>query len=156
MKRTYIISACLLFLLLSQITCGKSGASGVNPKLPSSRLNPYRGAVKDILPEQVGDYKLIQVSPLNQIDAELTNPSDGAGAIYNSSNNHTVQHLLASFHSAAEANKELDAALKRYNDAHMNVRVEDVKDTSGQTVGRRIIFNDPTTEAMNWINGSLY
>jgi len=38
----------------------------------------------------------------------------------------------------------------------MNVRVEEVKDTSGQTVGRRIIVNDPTTEAMNWTNGSLY
>ncbi len=156
MKRTHIISASLLFLLLCQITCRKSGIFGVNPKLPSSQLNPYRGAVKDILPDQVGDYKLVQVSPLNQIDADLTNPSDGAGAIYNSSNNHTVQHLLASFHSAAEANKELDADLKRYNDAHMNVRVEDVKDTSGQSVGRRIIVNDRTTEAMNWTNGSLY
>ena len=123
---------------------------------PSSKLNPYRGPIKDILPQQVGDYKLVQVSPLSQIDADLTNPTDGAGAIYNSSNNHTVQHLLANFASAADANRELDAALKRYNEAHMNVRVEDIKDPSGQTVGRRIIVKDPTTEAMNWTNGSLY
>jgi len=98
MKRLHIIPACLLILLLSQATCRKLGAFGLNPKLPSNQLNPYRGAVKDILPPQVGDYKLVQVSPLNQIDADLTNPSDGAGAIYNSSNNHTVQHLLANFH----------------------------------------------------------
>jgi hypothetical protein len=156
MKRTHIISAFLLSLLLCQITCRQSGAFGVNPKIPSSQLNPYRGPVKDILPQQVGDYKLVKVSALNEIDADLKNPADGAGAIYNSSTNHTVQHLLASFHSAAEANQELDAALKRYNDAHMNVRVEDVKDTSGQTVGRRVIVNDPRTEAMNWTNGSLY
>ena len=145
-----------MILLLGQITCRKSGLFGFHAKLPSSQLNPYRGAVKDILPDQVGDYKLVQVSPLSEIDADLTNPADGAGAIYNSSNNHTVQHLLANFHSVAEANKELDAALKRYNDAHMNVRVEDVKDASGQTVGRRVIVNDPKTEAMNWTNGSLY
>lgn len=156
MKPTHVIPACLLFLLLTQVTCKKAGFLGFNAKIPSSQLNPYRGAVKDILPQQVGDYKLIQVSPLNEIDAELTNASDGAGAIYNSSNNHTVQHLLANFHSAAEANKELDAALKRYKDGHMNVRVEDVKDANGQTVGRRIVVNDPKTEAMNWTNGSLY
>ena len=84
------------------------------------------------------------------------NPSDGVGAIYNSSNNHTVQHLLASFPSAAEANKELDGALKRYQDAHMNVRIEEVKDANGQTMGRRVVVNDAKTEAMNWTNGSLY
>jgi hypothetical protein len=156
MKQIHIIPACLVILLLSQLTCRKLGVLGFNPKLPSSQLSPYRGPVKDILPQQVGDFKLVQASPLNQIDQELVNPSDGVGAIYNSSNNHTVQHLLANFRSAAEANKELDAALKRYQDAHMTVRVDEVKDPNGQTVGRRIIVNDPTTEAMNWTNGSLY
>ena len=156
MKRIHIIPACLVILLLSQITCRNLGVLGKNTKLPNSRLNPYRGAVKDILPEQAGDYTLVSTSGLKEIEQELTNPSDGVGAIYNSSKNHTVQHLLASFASAAEANKELDKALKRYQDAKMNLRIEEVKDTSGQTVGRRIIVNDRDTEAMNWTNGSLY
>lgn len=141
-----------VLLLLSLPSC-----QGGKPKrYPSSQLNPYRGAIKDILPKQAGDYALVQVSPLKEIEAELKNPTDGAGAIYNSSNNHTVQHLLASFASAAEANQELDAALKRYQEAHMNVQVQAVKDASGQDVGRRLIVNDGKTEAMNWTNGSLY
>ena len=148
-----VVAVSLLNLLL--LPACHSGNTRLAP-YPSSKLNPYRGAVKDILPQQVGDYKLVQVSPLSQIDAELTNPTDGAGAIYSSSNNHTVQHLVANFASAAEANKELDAALGRYNDAHMKVRLEDLVDASGKTIGRRIIVNDPSTEAMNWTNGSLY
>ena len=129
---------------------------GLNPKLPSSRLNPYKGSVREILPHQVGDYKLVQVSSLNEIEQELVSPSDGVGAIYNSSNNHTVQHLLVSFPSAVEANKELDAALKRYHDADMDVQVVEVKNEGGQAVGRRLTINDGKTEAMNWTNGSLY
>jgi len=125
-------------------------------KLSSSELNPYRGAVKDILPQSAGDYSLVHTSSLQEIEHDLVNPTDGVGAIYNSSNNHTVQHLLANFRSAAEANRELDAALKRYQDSHVNVRVEDVKDSIGQTVGKKLTVNDGKTEALNWTNGSLY
>ena len=143
-----------IFIILSLILClyGCKSAG----KLSSSQLNPYRGAVKDILPKQVGDYSLVQTSSLKEIETDLVNPADGVGAIYNSSNNHTVQHLLASFHSAAEANRELDAALKRYQVAHVNVRVEDLKDQSGQVVGKKLIVNDGKAEALNWTNGSLY
>ena len=139
----------LTFVLFCQ-SCKQAG------KIPRAQLNPYRGAVKDILPQKVGDYLLVQSSPLKEIEQELVGPTDGVGAIYNSSNNHTVQHLLASFPSVAEANKELDGALKRYQDAHMNVRVEEVKDKDGQTVGKKLIVNDSKTEALNWTNGSLY
>jgi hypothetical protein len=145
-----------LFIALLLLTFLTACHGGKLKPYPSSQLNPYRGAIKDILPKQVGDYALVQVSPLKEIEAELKNPTDGVGAIYNSSNNHTVQHLLASFASAAEANQELDAALKRYQEAHMKVQVQAVKDTSGQDVGRRLIVNDGKTEAMNWTNGSLY
>jgi len=145
--RTLLVALTLVLFCLS---CKQAG------KLPSAQLNPYRGAVKDILPQRSGDYSLVQSSPLKEIEQDLVGPSDGVGAIYNSSNNHTVQHLLASFPSAAEANKELDAALKRYQDAKMNVRVEEVKDKDGQTVGKKLIVNDGKTEALNWTNGSLY
>ncbi len=139
-----------LTLVLFCQSCKQAG------KLPTAQLNPYRGAVKDILPQKAGDYSLVQASPLNEIEQELVGPTDGVGAIYNSSNNHTVQHLLASFRSAAEANKELDDALKRYQEAHMNVQVQEIKDANGQTVGRKLIVNDGKTEALNWTDGSLY
>ena len=143
----------LLIALTLVLFCQNCKQAG---KIPSAQLNPYRGAVKEILPQRVGDYSLVQSSPLNEIEQELVGPSDGVGAIYNTSNNHTVQHLLASFSSAAGANKELDDALKRYQDAHMNVQIEDVKDKDGQKVGRRLIVKDGKTEALNWTNGSLY
>ncbi len=143
----------LVFTLTLILFCQGCKQAG---RLPSAQLNPYRGAVRNILPEKSGDYSLVQAQPLNQIEQELVGPTDGVGAIYNSSNNHTVQHLLATFPTAAEANKELNDALKRYQDAHMNVKVEDVKDEAGQTVGRKLIVNDGKTEALNWTNGSLY
>lgn len=145
--RSLLIALTLVILCLS---CKQAG------KLPSAQLNPYRGAVKDILPQRVGDFALVQASPLKEIEQELVGPTDGVGAIYNSSNNHTVQHLLTSFRTAAEANKELDDALKRYQDAHMNVQVQEVKDSNGQTVGKKLVVNDGKTEALNWTNGSLY
>jgi hypothetical protein len=153
--KTAAVIGLSLAILLCQFTCRKKSTGKLAP-YPSSRLNPYQGKVKDILPEQVGDYKLVNTQGLGEIEQELVNPADGVGAIYNSSNNHTVQHMLVSFHSAVEANKELDNALKRYQDAHMKLRIEDVKDSSGQINGRRVIVNNQDDEAMNWTNGSLY
>jgi hypothetical protein len=152
MKRSFSLLACLLLLIPLQFACRR----GLNNKLPGSKLNPYEGAVKDLLPQQVGDFMLVETSSLNELEQELRNPRDGVGAIYNSSKNHTVQHLLVAFKTAAEANQELDAALRRYQKAQVNVRVEDVKDAANQTVGRRLIVNDRSTEAFNWTNGSLY
>jgi len=143
----------LLIALTLVLFCQSCKQAG---KLPSAQLNPYRGAVKDILPQKAGDYSLVQASPLSEIEQELVGPTDGVGAIYNSSNNHTVQHLLATFRTAAEANKELDDALKRYQDAHMNVQLQELKDANGQTIGRKLIVNDGKTEALNWTDGSLY
>ena len=153
MERSLVIIACALLLLTVDISCRHSGATG---RLSANQLNPYKGAVKDILPQRTGDFTLLQSSPLNEIEQELVGPRDGVGAIYNTSNNHTVQHLLVAFNSAAEANNELNSAEKRYAEAHMKLRSEDVKDPQGQTVGRRLIVNDGKTEAMNWTNGSLY
>jgi hypothetical protein len=99
---------------------------------------------------------LVQASSLDQIEEEIANPREGVGAIYNSSKNHTVQHLLVAFNSAAEATNELDSAEKRYAAARMKFRSEEVKDPQGQTVGRRLVVNDGKTEAMNWTDGSLY
>lgn len=152
MERSLLIIACVLMLITVDISCRKSGAG----RLSANQVNPYHGALKDILPQQSGDFMLVQSSPLNQIEEELVNPRDGVGAIYSSSKNHTVQHLLVTYNSAAEANKELDSAEKRYADAHIKFRAEDVKDPQGQTVGRRLLVNDGKTEAMNWTDGSLY
>lgn len=151
MERSLVIIACALLLLTIDISCRHSGA-----RLSANQVNPYKGAVKDILPKQTGDFMLLQSSPLNEIEQELVGPRDGVGAIYNSSNNHTVQHLLVAYNSAAEANNELNAAEKRYDEAHMKLRSEDVKDPQGQIVGRRLIVIDGKTEAMNWTDGSLY
>jgi len=153
MERSLVIIACALLLLTVDISCRHSSATG---RLSAKQVNPYQGAVKDILPQETGDFTLVQATPLNQIEQEMVTPKDGVGAIYNSSNNHTVQHLLVAFNSAAEAKKELDSAEKRYAEAHMKFRSEDVKDPQGQTVGRRLVVNDGNTEAMNWTNGSLY
>jgi hypothetical protein len=140
-------------LITVSISCHQFGAAA---RLSAKQVNPYQGAVKDILPQRVGDFMLVQSSSLNEIDEESMNARDGVGAIYNSSNNHTVQHLLVTYNSASEANKELDSAEKRYADAHIKFRTEEVKDLQGQTVGRRLVINDGRTEAMNWTNGSLY
>jgi hypothetical protein len=153
MERSLVIIACALLLLTCDISCRHSGATG---RLSANQVNPYKGNVKDILPQETGDFTLLQSSPLKEIEQDLVGPRDGLGAIYNSSNNHTVQHLLVAFNSAAEARKELDAAEKRYLEAHMKLRSEDVKDPQGQIVGRRLIVDDGKTEAMNWTNGSLY
>ncbi len=153
MERSLIIIALALMLLTIDVSCRKTPATG---RLSANQVNPYHGAVRDILPHQAGDFTLVKAQPLNQIEQELVSPRDGVGAIYNSSKNHTVQHLLVAFNSASEANKELDSAEKRCVDAHINFRTEDVKDPQGQTVGRRIVINDGKTEAMNWTNGSLY
>ena len=153
MERFLVILACALMLITVSISCRKFGAAG---RLSANQVNPYRGAVKDILPQQVGDFMLVKSSSLNEIEEESMNARDGLGAIYNSSNNHSVQHLLVAFNSAAEAKQELDAAEKRSIEGHLKYRMEDVKDPQGQTVGRRMIIKDGNTEAMNWTNGSLY
>jgi hypothetical protein len=151
MERSLVIIACALMLITVDISCRKSRG------LSAKQLNPYQGAVKDILPQQAGDFMLVQSSSLKEIEEDdVVNARDGVGAIYNSSKNHTVQHLLVTYNSAAEANKELDSAEKRYADAHMKFRTEEVKDPQGQTVGRRLVINDGQTEAMNWTDGSLY
>jgi hypothetical protein len=151
MERSLVIIACALMLITVDISCRKSGG------LSAKQLNPYQGAVKDILPQQAGDFMLVQSSSLKEIEEDdVVNARDGVGAIYNSSKNHTVQHLLVTYNSAAEANKELDSAEKRYADAHMKFRTEEVKDPQGQIVGRRLVINDGQTEAMNWTDGSLY
>jgi hypothetical protein len=125
-------------------------------KLPSSQLNPYRGQIKDILPSEVGDYKLVSTQSLKDTGVELENPVDGAGGIYNTSNNHTVQHLLVNFPSAEGANKELDNDLKLYQQGRQTPILEDVKDATGQKTGRKITVKDGKTEALSWTNGSLY
>jgi len=153
MERFLVILACALMLITFSISCHHFAAAA---RLSAHQVNPYQGAVKDILPQRVGDFMLVQSSSLNEIDEETMNARDGVGAIYNSSNNHTVQHLLVTYNSASEANKELDSAEKRYADAHIKFRTEEVKDLQGQTVGRRLVINDGRTEAMNWTNGSLY
>lgn len=155
MKQSQVIATLILSLFLCQTSCQKSGQTH-GGRLTSATLNPYRGAVKDLVQKQVGDYKLISTSSFQEMAEEVTNPSDAVGAIYNSSTNQNLQHMLTSFESPAEANKELDEALKRYKDAHVSFRLEDVRDGDGKISGRRIIVNDLNTEAMNWTNGSLY
>jgi len=141
-------------MLFSQIGCRRGNAK-VAP-YPSSKLNPYRGQIKDILPEQVGDYKLVNMQSLAETGAELTNAVDGAGGIYNAQDNHTVQHLLVNFASATDANKELDNDFKRYQKGRQKPTLEEVKDGSGQLTGRKITVRDGDTEALSWTNGSLY
>src|ERR1043166_854142 len=153
MKHPLIIITGILMLLTIGVSCRRAGEKG---RLSANQVSPYQGRVQDILPQQVGDFSLVQSSRLNEIEQDLVNPRDGVGAIYNSSKNHTVQHLLVAFNSVGDANKEMDAAQKRYAEAHMNFRTEDVKDAQGQTVGRRLIIKDGDTEAMNWTDGSLY
>jgi hypothetical protein len=153
MERSLVILALALIFVTAGISCRRSGAE----RLSAGQVNPYRGAVRDILPQQSGDFMLVQASSLEQIEEDdIVNHRDGVGAIYNSSNNHTVQHLLVAFNSAGDAAKELDSAEKRYAEAHMKYRSEEVKDQQGQTVGRRLVVNDGKTEAMNWTDGSLY
>jgi hypothetical protein len=158
MRLRKIIAVAAAIIFLSQLACKTGSSTNSKPTpYPLSKLNPYRGAVKDLLPQQVGEYKLVNSSALKDIEVELSSkPLDGLGAIYNTSSGHTVQHLLVNFPSSVEANKELDAAIKRYNDAHKPIRIEDIKDAAGQLAGRRVIVNDGETEALNWTNGSLY
>jgi hypothetical protein len=153
-KRALLVTALAAGVLLSQFGC-KSSAVKITP-YPNSKLNPYRGAIKDLLPAQVGDYRLVNMQSLAETGVELSNPVDGAGGIYNAPGNHTVQHLLVNFHSAADSNKELDNDLKRYQSGHQKPMLEDLKDGSGQVTGRKITVKDGNNEALSWTNGSLY
>jgi hypothetical protein len=155
MKQPQIIAILILSLFLCQTSCQRSGQHP-GRRLPSAALNPYRGAVKELVQKQVGDYRLISISNFQEMAEEVKKASDAVGAIYNSSTNQPLQHMVTSFASPAEANKELDEALKRYKDAHVSFRLEDVRDGDGKISGRKIIVNDLNTEAMNWTNGSLY
>jgi hypothetical protein len=137
-----------------QMAC-KSGDSKVAP-YPISKLNPYRGAIKDLLPTEVGEYRLVDRQSLAETGVELSNPVDGAGGIYNTPGHRTVQHLLVNFASAIDANKELDHDLKRYKSGNQQLALEEVKDVNGQVIGRRITVKNGDTEALSWTNGSLY
>jgi hypothetical protein len=142
--------------LLCQTGCQSGSVKGKLPPIPSSKLNPYRGQIKDILPSQVGEYKLVNTQSLKETGVEMENPVDGAGGIYNTPSNHTVQHLLVNFPSAADANKELDNDLTRYGQGRVKPILEDLKDAAGQKIGRKITVRDGNTEALSWTNGSLY
>lgn len=155
MKQSQVITALTLCLLLAQTTCVRLEKIQT-ARISSAGLNPYRGAVKDLLQKQVGEYKLVNTSGLEEMAQEVNNPFDVVGAIYNSPGNQAIQHMVSSFRSAAEANRELDEALKRYKDSHVTVGIEDVQDENGQVSGRRIVVNDLNAEALNWTNGSLY
>src|ERR1051325_18516 len=141
---------------LGQPACQSRVANAKIPPYPSSKLNPYRGQIKDILPPQVGEYKLVNVQGLKETGVEMANPVDGAGGIYNTPSNHTVQHLLVNFPSAEDANKELDNDLARYQKGRVKPILEDLKDAAGQKSGRKITVRDGDTEALSWTNGSLY
>jgi hypothetical protein len=155
MTKSHIITALTFCLLLGQISCARSGGAHAG-KLSITALTPYRGAVKDLLKNEVGDYSLVRTVDFAEIAEEVNNPTDAVGAIYNSPSQHRVQHMITSFPSAKEADRELDKALNRYEDAHVTLRIEQLRDHDGQVTGRRIVVNDLNTEAMNWTNGSLY
>ncbi|HEX3085356.1 MAG TPA: hypothetical protein VHP99_12570, partial [Pyrinomonadaceae bacterium] len=79
MERSLVIIACALMLITVDISCRKSGG------LSAKQLNPYQGAVRDILPQQAGDFMLVQSSSLKEIEEDdVVNARDGVGAIYNS------------------------------------------------------------------------
>jgi len=147
-----LASGIILFLT----GCQSATVNAKLPAIPSSQLNPYRGQIKDLMPSQVGEYKLDNRQSLAETGVEMTNTVDGAGGIYNTPSNHTVQHLLVNFASAADANKELDNDLKRYQQGRQNPILEDVKDAAGQKSGRKITVKDGKTEALSWTNGSLF
>ncbi len=112
MRSRLSIKLAPLVILVSVVmpwlqTACRRGNAKVAP-YPISKLNPYRGAIKDLLPTEVGEYRLIDRQSLAETGVELSNPVDGAGGIYNTPVNHTVQHLLVNFASATDANKELD------------------------------------------------
>ena len=154
MLRIALVTAFAIGLLFPQLGC-KSRNTRVGP-YPSSQRNPYRGQIKDLMLDQVGEYRLVTRQSLAETGVELKNTVDGAGGIYNAPNNHTVQHLLVNFASAADANKELDNDLKRYQDGHMKPLLEELKDPGGQVTGRKITVHNGNDEALSWTNGSLY
>ena len=154
---TTITLAIAAGFFLGQTACQSRVANAKIPPYPSSKLNPYRGQIKDILPPQVGEYKLVNVQGLKETGVEMDNPVDGAGGIYNTPSNHTVQHLLVNFPSSEGANKELDNDLQRYRKGGRQQPIlEDLKDAAGQKIGRKITVHDGNTEALSWTNGSLY
>lgn len=154
MLRIALVTTLAVGALFPQLGC-KSRNTRTTP-YPSSQLNPYRGQIKDLMLDQVGDYKLVTRQSLAETGVDLKNAVDGAGGIYNGPNNRTVQHLLVNFASAADANKELDNDFKRYQDGHMKPLLEDLKDSSGQKTGRKITVRNGNDEALSWTNGSLY
>jgi hypothetical protein len=155
MTQSRLITVLTFFLLVGQLSCLATGErQAARPSVAT--LNPYRGTVKNLLQTKVGDYELLRTARFDEIAEEVNNPTDIVGAIYSAPNQQNVQHMLAIFPSMRDANNELDKALDRYRDAHVSMRIEQLRDPYGNPSGRRIIVNDLNTEAMNWTNGSLY
>src|ERR1051326_7117067 len=129
MRRNVIASLLLLCLALSQATCNKAKTTNqvnnknVNPQATPNKPNveaaptPYQGAVKDLVKQQVGDYKLMETVSLKETEQEVPNAKDGLGATYQSTNGRTVQHLIINFPTTAEADEELHKAEQRYQKA---------------------------------------
>lgn len=80
---------------------------------PSSKMNPYKGDLKALVPENVGEYKRVDVDPLGDRDKEsLGKITEGFGVAYESYSDVDIKMLIGNYASS----KDAEEGLKSFTD----------------------------------------
>lgn len=80
---------------------------------PSSKMSPYKGDMKALVPETVGDFKRVDVDPLGERDKkDLGKVTDGIGVAYKGTSDDEIRMLVCNYSSA----KEAEEGLKSFTD----------------------------------------
>lgn len=80
---------------------------------PSSKMNPYKGDLKALVPENVGEYKRVDVDPLGDRDKEsLGKITEGLGVAYESFSDVDIKMLIGNYASS----KDAEEGLKSFTD----------------------------------------
>lgn len=105
---------------------------------PSSKMNPYKGDLKALVPENVGEYKRVDVDELGDRDKKnLGKINEGIGIAYNGSSDVEIKMLVGNYSSP----KDAEEGLKSFTDEAVTngwIRSESASKKIGwRTVGIR-------------------
>jgi hypothetical protein len=122
---------------------------------------PTFSSVREVIKPQVGRFTLRETRPKSE--SEIEGATDSAVMTYRSADGVEVEHGLAVFPSAAQAEAQLDE-LRREAGRGLGriVREEPSRNRWGRRVGTRIVYSireatadTPGLEGVLWTNGNL-
>lgn len=77
---------------------------------PSSKMNPYKGELKTLVPEVVGEYKRVDVDPMGEKDKkDLGKVNEGIGVAYKGTSDSEIRMLVCNYSNAKDAEEGLKA-----------------------------------------------